>query len=225
MIALFDMDGTLFAGDSQLRFARWILKRHGWRRLYLLSVLPSAILRAMRLLTTEQMKRIFLAYAWNMSAEELQNECREFVRQELLKALYPETLHRLRTHLKKGDSAILCSASPDWWTQLVGESLGFTHAIGTPIEPCDRIPFMPRIPAPGNNKGAAKLKRLAAIGITHADIGYTDSEADLPMISICDHAVLINPRPDFSSKVPNAEILAPARHLPPAFMLRCILGI
>ena len=35
MTALFDMDGTLFAGDSQLRFARWILRRHGWRRLYL----------------------------------------------------------------------------------------------------------------------------------------------------------------------------------------------
>ena len=36
---LFDMDGTLFAGDSQLRFARWILRRHGWRRLYLLWLL------------------------------------------------------------------------------------------------------------------------------------------------------------------------------------------
>ena len=32
-VALFDMDGTLFPVDSQLRFAGWVLRRHGLRRL------------------------------------------------------------------------------------------------------------------------------------------------------------------------------------------------
>ena len=47
MIALFDMDGTLFAGDSQLRFCRRVLQKHGWRRLYLAAIAPCGILRAL----------------------------------------------------------------------------------------------------------------------------------------------------------------------------------
>ena len=225
MTALFDMDGTLFAGDSQLRFARWILRRHGWRRLYLLWLLPMGLLRGLHIINTQRMKRAFLAYAWGMKREALQAECEQFVQQEILQVLYPPVLEKLRAHQAAGDTTVLCSASPDWWTQLVGKALGFTHTIGTPTQDFDRVPFMPTIPAPGNNKGANKLVRLAELGITHADVGYTDSAADLPMLSICDRAVLVNPRPAFATQVPQAEVLTPPKNLPAAFALRCVLGL
>ncbi len=208
--ALFDMDGTLFWGDSQLRFARWVLKRHAWRRLYLLPVLPCGILRACCIMNTQQMKRAFLAYAWGMTAENLQQECQLFCEQEIIPALYPEVLERLRQHQAAGDQCVLCSASPDWWTQEVGKVLGFDLTIGTPIEPSERVPFMPAVPAPGNNKGSNKLIRLAQHGITHADIGYTDSAADLPMLSICDKAVLINPKDSLIKQCEGAEVLRPS---------------
>lgn len=222
---LFDMDGTLFAGDSQLRFCRWILKRHGLRRLYLFAVAPCGILRGLRIFNTERMKRAFLAYALGMPKEQLMQHCRDFVQQEILPAIYPPVLEKLQAHRQAGDTTVLCSASPDWWTQLVGSALGFTHTIGTPTQDFERVPFMPGIPAPGNNKGANKLVRLAQIGITHADVGYTDSAADLPMLSICERAVLVNPRPSFAAKVPGAEILTPPKNLPAAFALRCVLGL
>lgn len=225
MTALFDMDGTLFAGDSQLRFCRWVLHRHGWRRLYLAAVAPCGVLRGLHIFNTELMKRAFLTYAWRMPAKQLEQHCREFVQQELLPALYPPVLEKLRAHQAAGDTTVLCSASPDWWTQHVGAALGFTHTIGTPTEPFECVPFMPRIPAPGNNKGANKLVRLAELGITHADIGYTDSAADLPMLSICDRAVLVNPNPAFATQVPGAEVLTPPKNLPTAFALRCVLGL
>ena len=223
--ALFDMDGTLFAGDSQLRFCRWVLRRHGWRRLYLLAVAPCGILRGLHIFNTERMKRAFLAYAWGMPTEQLQQYCRDFVQQEILPALYPPVLERLRAHQQAGDTTVLCSASPDWWTRLVGAELGFTHTIGTPTQDFANVPFMPTIPAPGNNKGANKLVRLAELGITHADVGYTDSAADLPMLSICDRAVLVNPRPAFAAQVPQADILTPPKNLPSAFALRCVMGL
>ena len=222
--ALFDMDGTLFAGDSQLRFCRWVLRRHGWRRLYLLAAAPCGVLRGLGIFNTERMKRAFLAYAWGMPTEQLQQHCRDFVQQELLPALYPPVLERLRAHQQAGDVTVLCSASPDWWTRHVGAALGFTHTIGTPTQNFERVPFMPAIPAPGNNKGANKLVRLAELGITHADVGYTDSAADLPMLSICDRAVLVNPKPAFAARVPGAEVLTPAKNLPAAFALRCVTG-
>ena len=226
MTALFDMDGTLFAGDSQLRFARWILRRHGWRRFYLLWLIPMGLLRGLHIINTERMKRAFLAYAWGMRRDALLAECEQFVQKEILQILYPPVLEKLRAHQAAGDTTVLCSASPDWWTQLVGNALGFTHTIGTPTAQEERVSLMPRIPAPGNNKGANKLIRLAAIGITSADIGYTDSAADLPMLSICRKAVLVNPGQSFAAQVPGAEILRPARgirSLP--FTLGCLLGL
>ena len=226
MTALFDMDGTLFAGDSQLRFCRWILKRHGWRRLYLLWLIPMGILRGLHIINTQCMKRAFLAYAWGMKKDLLQQECQQFVQQEILQILYPPVLERLRAHQAAGDTTVLCSASPDWWTQLVGKALGFTHTIGTPTALAERVELMPAIPAPGNNKGANKLVRLAAIGITHADIGYTDSAADLPMLTICDKAVLVNPKSSFAARVDGAEILTPEKHIRPlSFTLGCLLGL
>ena len=225
MTALFDMDGTLFAGDSQLRFARWILRRHGWRRLYLLWLLPMGLLRGLHIIHTECMKRAFLAYAWGMHRDQLMAECETFVQQEILQILYPPVLERLRAHQVASDTTVLCSASPDWWTQLVGKALGFTHTIGTPTGLGQRVSLMPPIPAPGNNKGANKLIRLASIGINHAEVGYTDSAADLPMLSICDKAVLVNPKASFVRQVPGAEILTPAKGicaLP--FTLGCLIG-
>ena len=226
MTALFDMDGTLFAGDSQLRFARWILRRHGWRRLYLLWLLPMGLLRGLHIINTQRMKRAFLAYAWGMKREALQAECEQFVQQEILQVLYPPVLEKLRVHQAAGDTTVLCSASPDWWTQLVGKALGFTHTIGTPTALAERVELMPAIPAPGNNKGANKLIRLASIGIEHAEIGYTDSAADLPMLSICDKAVLVNPKESLILQVPGAEVLTPPKGLRPlSFTLGCLLGI
>ncbi len=227
MIALFDMDGTLFGVDSQMRFARFVQRRHPWRRLYLLFVLPCGLLRALHLISTPVMKRAFLSYAWGMAPETLEQDCHDFVQQELLPALYPEVLERLEQHRRAGDSCVLCSASPDWWVQPFGAALGFTHSIGTPLEPIrKRVPLMPRIPTPGNNKGANKLTRLAAIGITRANIGYTDSAADLPMLSICERAVLVNPRSSLVARVPGADLIRTQkqyRTLP--FMLRCALGL
>ena len=225
MTALFDMDGTLFGGDSQLRFARWALRRHGWRRLYLLLVIPGLILRGLHLVSLGWAKRLFLSYAWGMRRETLLAECRAFVQQELLPAMYPELLDRLRRHQAAGDTTVLCSASPCWWTELVGEALGFTHTIGTPVEMGERVPLLPLIPHPGNNRGSAKLVRLAALGITTADIAYTDSAADIPMLSIAQHAFLVNPAPALAARFPQAEIARPPHSLPPLFTLRCVLGI
>ncbi len=226
MIALFDMDGTLFAGDSQMRFARFILRRHGWRRLYLLFALPCGILRALHIIGTPLMKRAFLAYAWGMRAEQLEQEAAAFVQGELLPAIFPELRERLAAHQQAGDVTVLCSASPDWWVQLFGRTLGFTHTIGTPLEAIDkRVPLLPAIPPPGNNKGENKLKRLAAIGITHAEVGYTDSRADLPMLSICERAVLVNPKASFAAQVPGSEIIRTREQLNMLpFLLRCLVG-
>ncbi len=230
-LALFDMDGTLFWGDSQLRFARWVLSRYGLRRLYLLALLPAGILRALHLFNTPLMKRAMLTYAWGMKRTQLEAECCAFCEQELMPAMYPEVLACLRAHQAAGDTTVLSSASPHWWTQFVGETLGFTHVMGTPLpwNSQQRVRLMPPIDAPGNNKGMNKVLRLRAMGIESADVGYTDSAADLPMLSICSQAVLVNPKASLVARMQKEgkahEILRPEHpkgHL--RFALACLFG-
>ncbi len=227
MRALFDMDGTLFAGDSLLLFARRVLRRHGWRRLYLLAVLPGFCLHALGLLSTQTTKRLFLSCVWGMRREQLEAECSAFVEQELLPALYPPLRERIAELQAAGAELVLCSASPQWWTELLGAKLGFSRTISTPVLlRADRVPFMPSIPPPGNNKGQAKVLRLAQIGITHADIGFSDSSADLPMLTLCKHAVLVNPPRKLQRALPEAEIIRTPRCPEQSifFLLRCLFG-
>lgn len=207
MTALFDMDGTLFAGDSQLHFAKWVLRRHPLRWLCMASILPGLLLRLLHIINDEQMKRLFLSYAWRMPADQLRTECRAFVQQRLLPSLYPAVLSRLRDHQAAGHRTVLCSASPDWWTLYVGEELGFTHSIATPVPIGKHVTFLPPIPHPGNNRGHAKITRLAAIGISSAEYAYSDSVADTPMLTLCSHPVLINPNKKLRALFPQAEII------------------
>lgn len=229
MTAIFDMDGTLFPGDSQIRFARRVLKRHGKRRLYLLLLVPSGILRGLRLVSAEFLKRAFLSLVWRMPKDELEAECNAFVQEELLPCVYPAVREKLEQHQNNGDKTVLCSASPGWWTRPLGRALKFDISIGTPVDVEDRVALMPPIAAPGNNRGENKLARLKGLAISHADVLYTDSAADEPLMGVCDRTVLVNPDAKLAQRHPQAEVL---RTEPAArdasslsFACRCLLGI
>ena len=228
MTAIFDMDGTLYPGDSQLRFARRILKRHGARRLYLLLLVPVGILRGLRLVGTETLKRAFLSMLWRMPADELEAECAAFVKEELLPIIHPALREKLEQHQRNGDKTVLCSASPGWWTRLLGRELQFDISIGTPVEAEGRVALLPRIAEPGNNRGEKKLERLKGLAITHADVLYTDSAADEPLMAVCGRTVLVDPSPELERRHPQAEVLRTGAARDAAslsFACRCLLGI
>lgn len=237
MIALFDMDGTLFPGDSQLRFAGYILSHHPLRRLYLLFVLPVAILTALHICRPSFMKRAFLSYLWRMKRTDIEREAESFVTEELLPALYPSVTKRLRRHQNNGDTCLLVSASPDFYTAVFGRVMGFSAVCATPFEWQESMPLLPKITPPGNNKGGNKVLRLLSAKLIPKacplpdSICYTDSRADLPMLSLCERAVLINPSSKFAQSVPdNAEILTPplpwkSRGGQICFILRKMCGI
>lgn len=213
MIALFDMDGTLFPGDSQLRFAARITARYPWRRLYLLIVLPASLLAVFHLIKPVALKRLFLCYLWGLSRETIRREAEAFAREDILPALYPEIKDRLDAHLQKGDTCLLVTASPDFYSFPIAHMLHFHAVLATPIEWGSVMPLMPVIPPPGNNKGANKVIRLRNSGTIPTEsvpipcsVGYTDSRADLPMLDLCEKAVLVNPSTRLVEAVGNAEV-------------------
>lgn len=160
------------------------------------------------------MKRVFLSYLWRMDRETLAGYSREFAA-SLMPAIYPELRAKLEAHRKAGHLLILASASPEFYVAEIGRELGFDLTLGTPVE---LGPFFPDLV---NHKGRAKVERLRQVlpssyfenGKLLRCHGYTDSPADLPMLSLCDSATVVNPSPSLTALAEESgwEIVRPTR--------------
>lgn len=197
--ALFDLDQTLIPWDTQLLFCDFVLKRMPLRRLYLLGLIP--LLPFYKLLGSDGMKRVFLNYLWGLREEDLDELAEEFVDQHFPDTFYQEMIDMLVEQQQLGRTTVLSSASPEIWVKPIAKKLGFDHYFGTQVEMTPRIPLFPDLPG-GNNKGPNKLKKMRHILPDSFDIendtlpnssGFSDSHADLPMLRICEHAVMVHP--------------------------------
>lgn len=198
-LALFDLDGTLIAWDTQMLFCDHVLKREGWRRAYL--AFFAAFLPAAKILGDEGMKRVFLSYLWRADHAKIEAWAREFVAEFFPHRCYPVMLEKLRRHQEAGHLTVLASASPDFYAMEVGRVLGFDLALGTPVVWSGRMPLLPEL---RNHKGAEKVRRLSEIlgapdGVWPRSHGYSDSSADLPMLRCCLANTLVNPSPELTA--------------------------
>ena len=198
-VALFDFDGTILPWDTQKLFCHYVLQRQPQRRLFLLAY--AALLPFSSILGSEGLKRVFLSFLWRMKEKEVAELARGFAEQWLPAHAWPEMLALLESHRQRGDLTILVSASPEPYVKEFGRILGFDLSLGTQIEfPDAGLPLFPDLV---NNKGWQKVTRLhqvldssyfsgAQLQQAH---GYTDSTADLPMLTLCQSATVVNPSP------------------------------
>ncbi len=194
-VALFDLDGTLLAWDTQLLFCDFVLRREGWRRFYLLLFLP--LLPLAPILGAGGMKRVFLSYLWRTDPQTLDQWAAEFAARWFPARCFPEMLEEIARQRAAGRRLILASASPEFTVRAIGRRLGFDVSLGTRLEHGARLPLFPDLV---NHKGQEKVRRLralldcddAVLGNSH---GFSDSTADLPMLALCEQVTVVNPRP------------------------------
>jgi HAD superfamily hydrolase (TIGR01490 family) len=198
-IALFDLDGTLLPWDCQLLFRQFVTHREPWRLLWLplfLAALPLA-----PLLGTTRMKRVYFSFLCDIKPETLARHSRDFA-QSVVDRMYPQLLDEIERHRAAGHWLILSSASPECYVIEIGRILGFHRSFGT------QMSLHSLCPALTNHKGEAKTRRLreqlpaswfSPDGRLSGSHGYTDSRADLPMLSLCKHVTLVNPSPSLAS--------------------------
>jgi HAD superfamily hydrolase (TIGR01490 family) len=197
-IALFDMDGTLLAWDCQLLFRHHVIRAEPWRAFSVplfLAFLPFAML-----LGTENMKRVFHCFLWKIPPGRLAELSREFAA-KLQPSIYPELKTALAEHKAAGHLTILSSASPECYAAEIGRILGFDLSLGTVFE---NHHFFPDLT---NHKGEQKVVRLRELlptsyftdGKLPDSRGYTDSPADLPLLSICETATVVNPNSELEA--------------------------
>jgi len=197
--ALFDLDQTLLPHDTQALFCNYVLRREGWRRVYLLWFLPCLPLAAVRLLSLRTMKRLFFSYLVGMRRETLEAHVAAFLKSDFHEALYPAVLVELERNRAEGRVLILNSASPEFYLKGIAAKLGFDHYLGTDLEIPGVMPFLPVITVP-NNKHGAKVVAMIDRGLIPEDVvmladswAYSDSSADLPLLELVGNAVMIHP--------------------------------
>lgn len=195
-LALFDLDGTLLAHDTQLLFCRFVLQRHGLRRLFLPVAAAFAPAGLLGVLEARELKRVFLSYLWLMPRERVESLAREFAKSVVPPLLFPALRDEIERHRREGRVLVLNSASPEFYVREIGRVLGFDHSFGTRVEVAARQPFIAEIEG-DNNKHEAKLPRMREAGLLPCEASdswaYSDSTADLPMLRLVRHAVCVNP--------------------------------
>lgn len=197
-------------------FCHRVLRAEPLRRFYLLVFLP--FLPLVKILGSGGMKRVFLSYLWRTDAAFRAAEAEHFAA-AVVPTVYSELLKELERHRAAGKLTILASASPEFYVEAIGKRLGFDIVLGTPVD------FSGVFPDLDNHKGAAKVERLRELlpaeywhgqnghGKLRDSHGYSDSTADLPMLALCEHVTVVNPKPALTAIAAKHgwQVLRPAR--------------
>lgn len=199
--AFFDLDHTLLPFDTQLLFCNFVLRHERWRTLAHLSFAPVALLKTLRLVRTVTAKRAFMNYLAGMSRDGLAARAMEFAERIVKPSVYPELLEEMARHRSAGRILVLNSASADFYVGAISRLLGFHYFIATRVEIPAKMPLMPRITGE-NNKRGVKIERMRAeipeFAVANDEVlrdswSYSDSLADLPLLELAGHAVLVHP--------------------------------
>ncbi|MGB0774326.1 MAG: haloacid dehalogenase-like hydrolase, partial [Akkermansiaceae bacterium] len=115
---------------------------------------------------------------------------------------YGDMLDIFAQQKASGRTVVLSSASPDIWVRPIAEKLGADFFFGTKVELDGRVRFFPDLLG-GNNKGSNKLTRMREVlpegfdpssgELLANSRGFSDSHADLPMLSICEANSMVHP--------------------------------
>ncbi len=201
--AFFDLDHTILPHDTQVLFAQYVMTREPWRRIYLLWFIPCLIPAGLKIFDLRMMKRIFSSYLFGMPEKRLQKYAENFVDEVVVNVAYPEIVAEIERLKNERYTMILNSASPEFYVREIARVFGFHHYIGTNLILQDPMLILPKIEGP-NNKFAAKISAMKDRALIPADYdpaagpfpgswAFSDSSADIPLLSIAEHAVTIHP--------------------------------
>ena len=199
-LALFDLDNTLLAGDSDYEWGQFLVDR---------GVLERAEYEAQNRAFYEQYQagtldiHEFLGFALRPLAqhapEELERWHREFMQARIEPMMLPAARALVRRHLERGDLCAIITSTNSFVTRPIARAFGIEHLIATEPEKRDGR-FTGRVAGlPSFRDG--KVRRLddwlAGLGRRLADFSestcYSDSHNDLPLLERVSRPVAVDP--------------------------------
>jgi len=201
-LALFDLDNTLLAGDSDYEWGQFLVDR---------GVLARDEYEAQNRAYYEQYVagtldiHEFLGFALRPLAEHTPEDLarwhQEFMRERIVPVITPQARELVRKHLGSGELCAIITATNSFVTAPIAREFGVPHLVATEPEMRDGR-YTGRVAGtPCFREG--KLRRLdewlAGLGRRFADFAdstcYSDSHNDLPLLDFADTAVAVDPDP------------------------------
>lgn len=205
-LALFDLDNTLLAGDSDYEWGQFLIDR---------GVVDRDFYESRNRDFYEQYKagtldiHAFLAFALEPLArhtpEELARWHADFMAERVAPIVAPGARALLARHAAQGDLMAIITATNAFVTAPIARELGVPHLIATEPEKVDgRYTGRPDgVPCFQAGKITRLDAWLAARGQTLASFGeswfYSDSLNDLPLLSRVTHPVAVDPDPSLAA--------------------------
>lgn len=193
---VFDLDVTLTEYDTFLPFIVGYLRHHRKRRSLAFWRLPLALLKFWRWRDRTWVKtQVLRAFIGGEPRARVASWTERFVDELLNKAMREQGLVQLRDYQNRGVRVILASASFDMYVERIAEKLGIDEVLAT------RSAWNSRgrlVGMDGENcRHDEKLRRVKALADIPADgtgvAAYSDSHADLPLLSWAEHGVAVWP--------------------------------
>ena len=196
-VILFDFDGVLVRGDA---FAKWLRERFAqawWLAIPLLLLAPAWLLASVTSRGRRMSVRVVVALALvGLDEAAYRRAAHAFGRtlardtRDLSRAAFAA----LNGHRQAGDRVLVVTGCEETLARAILDELGLAsiELVASRVMPGR---FGLRVGV--RNVGREKLRQLALHGIhPDWDLAYTDSLADLPMLSGARACVLVNPRGD-----------------------------
>ena len=199
-IAVFDIDGTLIKGQSPA-----ILTYNMFRR----GVMPfGQALRAglwglkykagLTVETEGVRKRVFDTFS-KMPSEEADEIIADVYNEKIVKRIRQTALEKIAWHKKRGDFVLLITATFEPMAQALAQEVGADAQSSTRMAIVDDSYTGEIIGRPA--EGDEKIIRLVKYADEHfgpdgwvLDYSYADHKTDIPILSIAQHPVAVNPK-------------------------------
>ena len=187
-VVLFDFDGTLSWPDSNFAFGRYCF-RHSLRPWLFLPLIGVC----------------FVARTFNRGGVWWRQNIRRFITPNMVKKFVPDFVRehtrnrfgwaaeQVANERARGNKVLLITASPDYLVDKLVRDLPFDAVICSKMD--KKRPWKYEFLCWGKNKVVAMDEwAVAHKYIPHVVRAYSDSKSDLPMMTIADEQVWINPK-------------------------------
>jgi len=196
-LALFDLDNTLLAGDSDYLWGRFLVERgivdaeyHDRENRRFYADYEKGVLDIRAWL------RFQLAPIAAMEPGSREKLRKEFLREVIEPIILPRGLELIRRHRDRGDALLIITATNRFITGPIAERLGIDELLATePEKVGDRYTGrVAGVPCFREGKVRRLEQWLAERGLTLEDAWfYTDSHNDLPLLARVTHPVAVDP--------------------------------
>jgi HAD superfamily hydrolase (TIGR01490 family) len=198
-VAIFDLDGTLVVGQTQVLMVRFLRKARVVSRSFVLGMALWFLAYKAGLVKVTQASRAkggeVLA---GLSEEEVTALMTRFTEEVMVPRLHPACMAALAEHQAEGDEVVVVSAALQPMVEALCRWLGVAHWAGALCESVDgrytgrllgAIPY-------AAEKARVAERFIAGYGADPADCwAYADHDTDLELLRFVGHPVAVNPRP------------------------------